>query len=348
MVDWGLSRQIARFAAGTAPMPKPPFDLEGLVGRYAPEVKRFTRLDAPDLPAPEAVTREEWAELNLRSLSEMLQPVTERMDERMTSAGPLAGPLRLVAGSTVAAEAGLVMGYMSTRVLGQYELSLLQPESPARLLFVAPNVDRAVRELDVDRDSFAGWLVLHELTHVFQFEGVPWLRAHVGGLLREYLATVEVRVQSGGAGGLPSLPRLDKLVEAFRQGGLIALVQSHEQRRIMDSLQAVMSVIEGYSEHVMDAAGSEVLPHYAGLRTAMDRRRSNRSAPERVLQRLLGLEMKMRQYAQGRAFCDAAVEAGGMELLNRVWHAPEALPTIDEIENPDRWIARMGTRQAAA
>ena len=292
-------------------------------------------------PRPEAVTREEWATLNLDSLSDMLGPVTERMEERMSGAGPLAGPLRMVAGSTVAAEAGLVMGYMSTRVLGQYELSLLQPEQPARLLFVTPNVDRAVRELDVERDSFAGWLVLHELTHVCQFEGVPWLREHLGGLIREYLSTVEVRVQSGGAGGVPALPRLDRLVEAFREGGLIALVQSREQRRILDSVQAAMSVIEGYSELVMDALGEQVLPHYEGLRVAMERRRSNRSAPERVLQRLLGLEMKMRQYQQGRSFCDAVHDAGGMELLNKVWEAPEALPTIEEIESPDHWIARI-------
>lgn len=348
MVDWGLSRQIARLAAGSAPMPRPPFDLDGLVGRYAPEVRKFTRLDAGDIPGPEAVTREQWADLNLDSLSDMLEPVTARMGERMSSAGALAGPLRLVAGSTVAAEAGLVMGYMSTRVLGQYELSLLQPESPARLLFVAPNVDRAVRELEVDRESFAGWLVLHELTHVFQFEGVPWLRAHVGGLLREYLATVEVRVQSGGAGGLPSLPRLDRLIEAFREGGLIALVQTHEQRRILDTVQAAMSVIEGYSELVMDHLGKEVLPQYEGLRAAMERRRASRSAPERVLQRLLGLEMKMRQYQQGRSFCDAAHEAGGMKLLNRVWESPESLPSISEIEAPAAWIARMSTERAAA
>lgn len=348
MVDWALSRQIARLAAGNAPLPEPPFDLENLVTRYAPEVRSFTRLDAPELPGPEAVTREQWAELNLRSLSEMLAPVSERMGERMAAAGPLAGPLRLVAGSTVAAEAGLVVGYMSTRVLGQYELSLLAPDSPARLLFVTPNVDRAVRELDVDRPSFAGWLVLHELTHVFQFEGVPWLRGHVGGLLRDYLETVEVRVQSGGAGGVPSLPRLDRLVEAFRQGGLIALVQTGEQRRILDSVQAAMSVIEGYSEYVMDALGGDVLPRYEGLRAAMERRRASRSAPERVLQRMLGLELKMRQYAQGRAFSDAAVEAGGIELLNRVWEAPEALPSIEEIGKPERWITRMGTKQAAA
>ena len=112
-----------------------------------------------------------------------------------------------------------------------------------------------MRELDVDRDTFFGWIVLHELTHVFQFQGVPWLRDHLGGLVREYLATVEVRIERGAAGGLPSLPDPAKLVEAFREGGLAALVQTREQRALMDRMQAVMAVIEGYSEHVMDALG---------------------------------------------------------------------------------------------
>ena len=348
MVDWSLARQIARFAAGSAPAPAELPDVAGLVDRYEPEVARFTRLElSSPLPQPELVTRNEWAELNLDALAHMLEPVTERMSERFDFAGPLAGPLRMAGGATVSAEAGLVIGYMSQRVLGQYELSLLQQEVQPRLLFVAPNVARAVRELEVDDQSFTGWLVLHELTHAFQFTGVPWLREHMGGLMREYLDTVELRVKSGRAGGLPSLPDVERLVEAFREGGLIALVQTSEQREIMDRVQAAMSVIEGYSELVMDELGHELLPDIDALREAMERRRRTRSAPERVLQRLLGLDMKMRQYAQGRVFCDAAFEAGGMALLNRVWDDPASLPSLAEIEQPDAWVRRMAAPAAA-
>ncbi len=146
------------------------------------------------------------------------------------------------------------MGYMSQRVLGQYELSLLQPEVPPRLLFVTPNLRRAVHDLEVDEESFLRWVVLHEVTHVLQFSGVTWLREHLGALLREYLATVEVRIERGAAGGLPSLPDPSLIVERFREGGLAALVQTREQRRIMERIQCAMAVVEGYSEHVMDAA----------------------------------------------------------------------------------------------
>jgi coenzyme F420 biosynthesis associated uncharacterized protein len=134
----------------------------------------------------------------------------------------------------------------------------------------------------------------------------------------------------------------------FREGGLVALVQTREQRQIMERVQTTMSVIEGYSEHVMDAVGETVLPSYEGLRDAMEHRRRHRSAPERVLQRLLGLEMKMRQYEQGKKFCDAVVDADGIAALNRVWEAPESLPTAAELRHPEAWVARIGQLPAAA
>lgn len=341
MVDWSLARQIARFAAGSDPSTDLSADIAGLVAEAESEVAAHTRLELADpVPAPELVGRRQWVEVNLDTLSHLLDPVAARLDRRLDFAGPLAGALRLGAGATLAAEAGLVMGYVSQRVLGQYELSLIQPAAPPRLLFVAPNLDRAVRELEVDRESFLGWIVIHELTHVFQFQGVSWLREHLADLVRDYLATVEVRIERGAAGGLPALPSPARIVELFREGGLAALVQTREQREMLDRIQAAMAVIEGYSEHVMDALGERLLPAYSGLRDAMSRRRASRSAPERVLQRLLGLDLKLRQYEQGKDFCDAVANRGGMDALNRVWDSPEALPSLDELSAPEDWIER--------
>jgi coenzyme F420 biosynthesis associated uncharacterized protein len=349
MVDWSLARQIARFASGGGGPAEIDADLQAMVDEAEGHLRHYTALEpAAPIPPPEVVDRAEWAEVNLSSLCKMLGPVSDRLSSRLESAGPLAGPLRAVTGATLAAESGLVMGYMSQRVLGQYELSLLEAEATPRLLFVGPNLNKAVRELSADRDSFLRWIVLHELTHVLQFSGVPWLRDHLSALMREYMKTVEVRVERGAAGGLPSWPDPQKIVEAFREGGLVALVQSREQRRIMERIQPAMSVIEGYSEHVMDAVGERVLSGYAGLREGMERRRASRSAPERILQRLLGLDMKMRQYEEGKAFCDAAVERGGMEALNRVWDSPKSLPTMAELKDPDAWLARTAPAAAAA
>src|SRR5918992_2088102 len=345
MVEWSLARRIARLAAGTDEPVDLGVDVRALCADMELHVAACTRLElAAPAPRAELLGRGEWADMNLASFEQLLEPVTERLDQRLSFAGPLAGALRMGAGATIAAEVGLVMGYVSQRVLGQYELSLLSAEVAPRLVFVAPNLDKAVRELGVDRDSFFGWIAIHELTHVFQFQGVPWLRDHVGALIREYMDTVDLRIERGNAGALPSLPDLSELVEAFREGGLAALVQTGEQRELMARLNAAMAVIEGYSEHVMDALGRRLLPAYDGLREAMDRRRRSRSAPQRIIERLLGFELKLRQYELGRGFCEAVAEREGMEGLNRAWASPEALPGPAELEQPDHWLERIRTK----
>ncbi len=347
MLDRTLAVQIARLAAGDDPGEPLPGDLEAWSARAEEEVGRFTGLEASAaLPKPEPVLRDAWAEVNVEALTDLLGPVGQRLEERLESAGPLAGPLRIAAKATLAAEIGLVVGFLSGRVLGQYELSLLGHERPPRLLFVTPNISAAVREMEVDGESFLAWIALHEVTHAFQFAGVPWLRGHLGGLLEQYLETVDVRIRRGSAGGLPSLPDPARLVEAFREGGLAALVQTREQRAILDRVQAAMAVVEGYSEHVMDALGAAVVPKYSGLREAMERRRRSRSAPERILFQLLGFDLKMRQYELGRRFCADVVRRAGMSGLNRVWAAPEALPSLSELTAPEAWLARLERERA--
>jgi|SRR5215217_2333363 len=347
MVDWGLASQIAALAAGRGDEKAAPFDAAALSAEMEAPVAGYTQLAlASPTPPAEVVSRPEWAAVNLDTLSHILDPVAARLDDRLGFAGPLAGALRAGASATLAAEAGLVMGYLSSRVLGQYDVSLLGVETEPRLLFVGTNLASAVHDLDVDADSFGRWICAHELTHVFQFQGVPWLRKHMSGLLREYVATLEVRIESGSAGGLPSLPDPARLVEAFREGGLAALVQSPEQRALMDEIQAAMSVVEGYSEHVMDAIAAEVIPGHEKLREAMDRRRRSRSAPQRIIEKLLGFDVKLRQYELGKKFADAVAAEAGIEGLNRVWASPEALPSTDELKHPMSWLKR--TEPAAA
>src|SRR3954470_5733643 len=348
MVDWSLARTVAGLAGASEGSTELGVDVAAAAKRLEPAVVRYTGLDPQGkAPPAEVVDRAGWADANLTTFSHLLTPIADRMSERLGRAGPLAGPLRLGAGATIATEAGLVTGYMSQRVLGQFELSLIQPEAPTRLLFVAPNLNKAVAELDVERDAFLDWIVLHELTHVVQFTGVPWLRDHLGGLLRAYLDTVDVQITAGSAGGLPSFPNIQDLVERFREGGLMALIQSREQRDLIDRLQPVMAVIEGYSEHVMDALGATLVPGYEKLREAMDRRRRSRSAPERLLQKLLGLDMKMRQYEQGKRFCDAVVDQGGIDALNAVWRSPEDMPSGAELDDPAAWVRRTSLPSAA-
>jgi coenzyme F420 biosynthesis associated uncharacterized protein len=349
MVDWSLARQVARLAAGAEEPAGQDPDLRALCLDMEAHVASYTGLVlAAPAPEPERVTRAEWTAVNLDALSRLLDPVAERLDARLGSAGPLAGALRMGASATLAAEAGLVMGYVSQRVLGQYEVSLLGADAPPRLLFVAQNLRKAVREMEVPPEPFQRWICAHELTHVYQFQAVPWLRDHLSGMIRTYLKSVEVRIEHGAAGGLPSLPNPTRLIERWRDGGLAALVQTQEQRHLMERMQAAMAVIEGYSEHVMDAIAEQAIPDHERLRAAMDRRRRSRSAPERIVERLLGLDIKLKQYELGKSFCDAVVDRAGIGGLNLVWNSPEMLPSAHELERPEAWLGRTRPGSAAA
>src|SRR2546421_3129815 len=257
---------------------------------------------------------------NVRILRHLLQPRGVRLGSEL---GPLTGAVRAVAGVVVATEVGALFGYMSRHVLGQYELVLLDAAAPARLLFVAPTLEQAVANLEADPDELLRWVALHETTHALQFEGVPWLRDHLSGLVRELLETAQVSVDAGKLLRLPSGADLRGLVDAVREGDLLSLVTGPEQRALLDRAQATMAVLEGYAEHVMDAVGADVLPSLPQLRAGLERRRSTRSAASRWLARLLGLELKLRQYRVGKEFSDRVVAAGGIEALNRVWSGPD-------------------------
>jgi coenzyme F420 biosynthesis associated uncharacterized protein len=268
----------------------------------------------------------------------MLEPLATKLDKP--------GFTGAIGGLLVGAEIGALTGYLAQRVLGQYELVLLDPSAPERLLLVAPNLRESAERLDVDEGDLVTWVTVHEVTHAVQFTGVPWLRDHLAGHLRQILESVDVKVEPSALMRIPTGDDLRGFIERARDGGLVTLVAGPERMAIIDSVQATMAVIEGHAEHVMDAVGEEVLPSLADLRAALDRRRRDKPPMFRVIEKLLGLEMKMRQYELGRSFCDAVVDAGGIETLNRVWTGPGMLPTLGEIEAPDLWLERTSARAA--
>jgi len=353
MVDWSIARRVAGLVARDENrVVDPGLDLVALGAEFEGRVSDYTRLvPATPIPAPELVSRQGWSDANFEAMAELMKPVEDRMSERFEKVGPLAGPFRAGAGAALAAEIGLVVGYMSQRVLGQYELSLIAGTANPRLLFVGTNLVGAAAALGVDREAFVRWVTVHELTHAMQFGGVPWLRDHMGGLLKEYLETVDVKSEqstpTASKSGLIDrlrnidLPDPSELADRFRDGGFAAIVQNDQQRDVMERMQAAMAMVEGHAEHVMDALAPELVPQHEGLRAAMDARRQSRSAPERVLLRLLGMEMKLRQYKIGKEFCDAVVAAEGIAGLNRAWVEPAALPTLAELERPSDWLARQ-------
>lgn len=320
----------------------PAGDLIALCADAEERVVAYTKLrPASALPTPEAVDRGAWLDANLAGMRDVLDPMADRIvPEGGGLLASIAGPLRSAGGVVIAAEVGGLVGLMAQRVLGQYEVPPLDPEGPARLLFVAPNLHEAAGKLEVDEASLLRWVALHEVTHAVQFSSVPWLRGHVAGMLREMLDAMDLKLDLGSVRRLADGEELKNLLARVREGGLVTAVMGSERRAVLDRMQATMAVIEGHAEHVMDAAGAEALPDLAELRAALDRRRREKPPALRVLELLLGLEMKMKQYVVGKRFCDAVVEREGVDALNRVWSSPDAMPTWAELEDPAAWLAR--------
>jgi coenzyme F420 biosynthesis associated uncharacterized protein len=334
MIDWTLAGQVARRIAGLQPSGNPaPFErLSAPAAEAERLVSAYTGLAAAQpVPVAEAVDRPAWIDANLGSMGAVLDPVASRVAVGL-------GPLGRGAGAVLALEAGAISGFLAGRVLGQYEFPVLDPAGPARLLFVAPNLGHAADQLDADDDQLLRWVALHETTHALQFGGVPWLREHLAAMVRELLDALQV--DPGSLLRLPDPGDLKRLFDAVREDGLATVVVGPERRALIDRLQAFMALLEGYAEHVMDAVGAQVLADLDSLRAAMQRRRRDRSGLLRLLERLIGMDLKLRQYEQGKAFCDAVVARGGIAALNRAWAAPESLPTPAELDDPLGWLER--------
>jgi coenzyme F420 biosynthesis associated uncharacterized protein len=334
VIDWKLAGQVARGVSNLQPGGDPePFRLlDGPAAESERLVRAYTGLSAEQLPVPEAVDRAGWIDANFVSLEAVLEPAARRL------AGGL-GPVGFMAGSILGLEAGAISGFLAGRVLGQYEFPVLRPDAPARLLFVAPNLGQAARSLDAPPDQLLRWVALHETTHALQFGGVPWLRGHIAGLVHEMLGALEVDAKQLMR-RLPDLSDVKGFVARVREDGFATVVVGEEHRGLLDSVQAFMAVLEGYAEHVMDVTGAQVLDDLPALRSAMQKRRRDRSGFLRLLEKLLGMDLKLRQYEQGKAFCDGVVARAGIDGLNRVWAGPELLPTVAELADPAGWLAR--------
>jgi len=339
MVDWRLAERVAEAVAGgdgAGPPLAGGVDVDAMAARAFERVVDYTRLRTAAPPPPlEPVGRREWARANLETMRGTLDPVLERLGN---------GPLQSAGGVLIGAEAGGIVGFMGRAVLGQYELALLDPERPPRLLLVAPNLREAARTFDADEAELLEWVVFHEITHAVQFTGVAWLREHLAALLRELLASVKVEVDASALLRLPKLEDVRGLWDAVREGGLVHAVAGPERKAIIDRLQAAMAMIEGHAEHVMDAAGAAVLPSLPKLRESLERRRREKPPLVKLIERLLGLDLKLRQYVIGKRFCDAVVRDWGIDALNRAWSAPELLPGLDELDDPAAWVRRTQVR----
>jgi coenzyme F420 biosynthesis associated uncharacterized protein len=370
MIDWELAISTGvRFArqgpnVSLADARAVVAELRALTAVVQQPVREVTGLTSQGAPGPVAVVdRPDWIRANVGGFRVVLEPLAERFAER-GNAVPGSGVLGGVGARVTGVQAGLILAYMSSRVLGQYELFLppgegavgpsangngasstsSAPNTPSvgRLTLVAPNIAEVERELGVDPHDFRRWVCLHEETHRVQFTSVPWLRGYVQGMMTEFLLASDM---DPGAIADRLRAAAGAVTSAVRGGdgsSLVEAIQTPEQRALLDKLTAVMTLVEGHGDYVMDAVGPQVVPTVADIREKFTHRRGSTGRVEQVIRRILGIDLKMKQYAEGSRFVATVVEEAGMAHFNKVWTSPETLPTRDELANPADWLARVG------
>ncbi|HXJ64289.1 MAG TPA: zinc-dependent metalloprotease [Actinomycetota bacterium] len=338
LVDWKLASSIGGRLTGTAPPLAAPErarlseDFAELVPAAERMVADFTGLRPEGYRARAWVlSRSQWIDQNLRGFQTVLEPLAARVLGRRSQGGS-------VRRKGLGLQIGVLMGYVSRKVLGQYDL-FLPPDDDGLLYFVGPNVIQVERQMRFRKRDFRLWISLHEVTHRVQFGSVPWLRNHLTGQVDAYLDSVELDSKRV----VEALRRAAEQVRSGERHGqdLIFLFMTEQQREILGRVQALMSLLEGHANYVMDVLGAEKVPGADRMRRGLhDRRKS--SGIERSFQRLIGFESKVRQYDVGQRFVAQVVDRTGMAGFNRVWDSPANLPSLEEVMAPDRWLARVG------
>jgi coenzyme F420 biosynthesis associated uncharacterized protein len=352
-VDWGFAEAVAVRVSGREPFAES-YHYDSLAPDFAEYTAQAEELVAVETglrslagPARARVTdRAGWVRANVASFQRLLRPLLDKFGDRIGSS-PFAPVTTRLAG----AELGMMLGWMSTRVLGQYDLLIIEEENPLDqdlVYYVGPNVLALEKQFGFPPSEFRLWLALHEVTHRAQFTGVPWLREHFIGLVHQTLDAVEPDPQRLFAA-------LDNVAGAIRQGrnpladgGMMALLAGPEQRAVLDQVAGLMSLLEGHGDVTMDRAGAGLVPSADRFARVLRQRRQSAVGLTKLLQQLIGLEAKLEQYAEGEAFIEAVERHGGPELLSRAWEAPANLPSRAEVREPRLWIDRLDAPLPAA
>ncbi|MDQ3145595.1 MAG: zinc-dependent metalloprotease [Actinomycetota bacterium] len=353
-IGWDLAERVAIRVGGREPFADsyhsdsliPDFD--ELTAEAEILVTRETGLVSAAGPARARVTdRAGWVRANLASFRRLLGPLTDRLGTKV-SANPVAAR---VTQTLTGIEVGTLLGWMSTRVLGQYDLLLVEGEAADDqdlVYYVGPNVLSLEKRFAFPPREFRLWLALHEVTHRAQFTGIPWLRPHFLSLVEESLGAVDPDPKRLVA----ALRRAVEEVRAGRnpldEGGLVALLASPDQQEVLAKIGGMMSLLEGHGDVTMDRAGADRIPSAERFGRVLRARRAQQSGPAKLLQKVVGLEAKMKQYEQGERFIEAVESVGGPELLERAWSGPELLPSLAEVREPRTWVERVRKLEAAA
>lgn len=344
-VDWSTAVRVARRFAGRDPLSssylgrslRPDFD--AVTAEAEELVAVHTGLRGPGPARAEVLDRAGWVEANVASMRRLLAPLTSRIGERMARS-PIAPVGRRIAGT----EMGVLLGYLSQRVLGQYDLLVPDGDGSAprgdAVYYVGPNVLTLEKRYAFPPRDFRRWIALHEVTHRAQFTGVPWLKGFFLSLVERSLTVVDPDPRRLVQAMVRAADEIRRGRNPLDDGGLVGLLASPEQRGVLGEVQALMSLLEGHGNSVMNALGREHVEGQERMARVLNARRRARGFAG-VLHKLLGIDSKMRQYEVGEAFVAAVEREGGPRAIDAAWRGPESLPTADELTSPADWLARV-------
>jgi coenzyme F420 biosynthesis associated uncharacterized protein len=354
LVDWPAAERIAVDRLRAAPGSLTGAELRATEESYAramalivPRLSAALEADLPGVVERSAVVdRAGWVHANVSTFAQLIgQLEAELLDQVVPHGGGLAKATMALANRWVTTrQLGFLLGFMGSKVLGQYDLALLTAEAtPGKLLFVEENIRATAASLDVPLEPFRTWIALHETTHAFEFEAHPWLRPYLADRLERQLKLFGRDASGLGREALRNLGRAIRGEDGGVEHWMERLMTA-EQRTLFRETQAVMSLLEGFSDYVMDEVGKDLVPGIERISAKFHERRHARRSPfERAVMRLTGMDVKLEQYARGEAFVSAIAAAGGPAALKRLWAGPEMLPRPGEIEDPAAWLARTAT-----
>ncbi len=357
-VDWKRAEQVALSVAARHPAPPPgslrSADLEVLARVAEDRVQATTGLRSSLGPAHvQVIDRADWIRANIASFQKLLDPVIQRWAEgplaRRTNAieGPLARRTNAIGSQFAAVEVGMMLGWMSARVLGQYDLLVGDVDDDAVYL-VGPNLLGLEHRFGFPPEEFRLWVTLHELTHRAQFTGVPWMRNHFLDLVHRTLDLANPDPAAFLAAAREAMRDRDAARQRLRDGGVVAVVATPEQRVVFGQIAGLMSLLEGHGDVVMDRAGADLIPGGDRFARVLRERRRRVNPLGRLIQRLIGLEGKLNQYLAGEQFIAEIEAAGGIDVIDRCWQRVENLPSLDEIRQPHMWLDRLGVERRIA
>lgn len=343
LVDWELAAQVGRRVAPSGPdvaageARAVVAQLHELAAQAVGHVETVSLLSAPVDDNTAVVDRAGWVDSNAAGLGAVVRPLGEVLAQRQ---GGVNAGARIAGAKLSAVQLGAALGWLSGKVLGQYEVFVGTGQQP-RLLLVAPNIVAAERAMAVPARDFRLWVCLHEEAHRVQFGASPWLADHFSAEVNTFLMAADTTAGE-------ALKRLVVLVRTLAQilGGdpdasIVQAAQNDAQRAVFERLSALMALLEGHAEWVMDAVGPQVIGSLDQLRTSFEQRRANPGQADGLLRRVLGMDAKLRQYSSGRAFVTTVVDEIGIAGFNRIWESPGTLPTLAEIADPGVWVARV-------